>query len=387
MDIRRFVRFAAGLALALGLLLAPLAAPALAGDASEEKAERVPILWEVQTKPPIYLFGTIHVADERVTTHPPVVLKALENSKALYTELDFANMGGAEMVKHVIIPDGKSLGDIASPETMEKLKQVAERYELPPMQMMQFQRLRPWLSAVQLPVLVNTKRKAEEVAKAAAAAKAAGETESETKPEAPGAEQALDLQLYMGAKQAGKLVGGLEKPVEQFSIFNKITLEKQVEMLDESLDAILELDKPSEGEGSGEEKVDPIEGLIRMYVKADLDGFYAMMQESMGDNAEMKAFMVELLDNRNITMVRRMMEAAEKHPDKPMFVAVGAGHYPGKMGIIQLLEETGFRVRPLRNLEDMAKPWPKIGARETSSRAKPCCRPCCPPRPVAAPGY
>ena len=85
MPIRRPFFVIALLAFVLGL--APLAAPAHADDAKEDAPKRIPILWEVQTKPTIYLFGTIHVADERVTTHPEVVKRALANSKALYTEL------------------------------------------------------------------------------------------------------------------------------------------------------------------------------------------------------------------------------------------------------------------------------------------------------------
>ena len=78
--------------------------------------------------------------------------------------------------------------------------------------------------------------------------------------------------------------------------------------------------------------------------------------------------------------------AAEKHPDKPIFVAVGAGHYPGPMGIIKLLEQTGFRVRPLHSVEAMEAAWPKPGA-ETSSRARPCPPRCCPNPKAVGPGY
>lgn len=398
MPISPRIRRTAALALGLALLLTPLDGPVRADESDAPSTRRVPILWEVQTEPTIYLFGTIHVADTRVTTHPEVVQRALANSQALYTELDFANMGGAAMLQHVLIPDGKSLADIASEETMGKLKKVLDTYEVPPMQAMQFQRIRPWLTAVQVPVLVNAKRKAEEAAKRAAeAAKAAteaGGTEPAAEPAQPDpmANMALDLRLYMTAKQAGKTVGGLEKPEEQFSIFNEITLEKQVQMLDESLDAILELDKPA-GDGAasdgGEEQVDPIEMLIRMYVAGDVEGFHAMMKESMGDNQEMTAFMEKLLDRRNVVMVRRMLEAAQKHPDKTMFVAVGAGHYAGPMGIVKLLEQTGYRVRPLPSVEAMDAPWPKVGAaRETSSRARPCPpRRCCPPRAPVGPRY
>lgn len=380
MSISRPFHRLAGAALALALLVAPLATPVRADEPAAEEIKRVPILWEVQTKPTIYLFGTIHVADERVTTHPEVVKKALEKSQALYTELDFHNLDPAAMAKHLMIPEGKTLKDIASEATMKKFEHIVARYEISPMQVMQFQRIRPWMTAVQVPILVSTKRKAEAAAKAAKEADKDDAADEEPAQPDPMANLALDLRLYVGAKQGGKLVGGLEKPEEQFSIFNEITMEDQVTMLDESLDEIIKLDTADDGEGDGKdgkESVDPIEGLIRMYLAGDTDTFYEFMKASMGEDEKMQGFMEKLLDRRNIVMVRRMLEAAEKHPDKPMFVAVGAGHYPGPMGIIKLLEQTGYRVRPLHSVEAMDKPWPKMGAaNETSSRARPC-----PPQP------
>lgn len=373
--------------LALAVMAAPFAAPARAEEAPAEEGRRVPILWEVQTKPTIYLFGTIHVADSRVTTHPSVVKEALARSQALYTELDFAKLNPVELAKFMMIPDGKTLKDVAPEATYAKFEKVVQRYEIGPMQVMQWQRFKPWLPATQISMEINKKRKAEEAAKAAAA-KPEGEGEGSAEPAQADtmANQPLDLRLYLGARQAGKLVGGLELPEEQFAVFEKLSMERQVQMLDEVLDEILKLDAPSDGGegngkgGDGKPAEDPVEGLIRMYLKGDVDGFHDMMAESLGEDSDLTEFMADLLDRRNVVMVRRMLEAAEKHPDKPMFVAVGAGHYGGPMAIQRLLRKTGFRVRPLRTVEDMDKRWPKVGA-EASSRAAPAGANPCPPRP------
>lgn len=369
MDTRRFARFVAGLGLGLALILVPLATPLFAGDElagerEKKAAKRVPLLWEVQTKPKIYLFGTIHVADERVTTHPPVVAKALAESQALYTELDFAKMG-ADLKKHIMLPDGKTLADFAPKELIEKLDRLVARYEIPDAHAAQLKMFRPWLTAIQVPVLVNAHRKAKE-----AAAEAAEKEGKEAKPANPAAQLPLDLQLYMGASKAGKLVGGLEKPEEQFSIFNELSMEKQIEMLSASLDELVKLDEPSDG-GDATPKVDPVEVLIRMYLAGDADGFYEVMQEAMGKDPETREFMERLLDRRNIVMVRRMLEAAEKHPGKTMFVAVGAGHYPGPVGIVKLLRQTGYRVRRINDVAAMEKAWAPIRAPATSSRRRP----------------
>jgi pheromone shutdown protein TraB len=114
------------------------------------------------------------------------------------------------------------------------------------------------------------------------------------------------------------------------------------------------------------------------------------MQESMGKDPETREFMARLLDRRNLVMVRRMLEAAERHPDKTMFVAVGAGHYPGPVGIVKLLRDTGFRVRRINDVAAMEKAWPAVSAPAASSRARPRSNririgPFCLPRPGCCP--
>ena len=47
----------------------PAAAPAVAVPTQVER----PLLWRIELAPPSYLFGTIHLPDERVTKLPPVV--------------------------------------------------------------------------------------------------------------------------------------------------------------------------------------------------------------------------------------------------------------------------------------------------------------------------
>ncbi len=391
-DTRRFVRFAAGVALGAALLLAPLHAPAHAEDTAKE-TKRVPLLWEVQTKPKIYLFGTIHLADTRVTTHPPVVAKALADSQALYTELDFANMAkqAASLREHIMLPAGKTLADFATKEVMAKLDRVLAHFEIPPMRAAAFKMFRPWLTAVQLPVLVNAAKTAKAAAAKAAKAAAEGAAEEAAKPANPAAAQALDIQLFMAASQAGKTVGGLEKPEEQFSIFNELPMEKQVEMLSASLDELMKLVEPAKADAaSSEPAVDPIESLLQIYLRGDADAFYDLMEASMGKEPETREFMARLLDRRNVVMVRRMFEAAERHPDKTMFVAVGAGHYPGPQGIVKLLRDTGFRVRRINDLAAMEKPWPAAMAPAVSSRARPRSNririgPFCLPRPACCP--
>ena len=53
-----------------------------------------------------------------------------------------------------------------------------------------------------------------------------------------------------------------------------------------------------------------------------------------------------LLDNRNRNWVEQLSKIM---PKTSVFVAVGAGHLPGEMGVIELLRKAGYTVRPLQN--------------------------------------
>lgn len=53
---------------------------------------------------------------------------------------------------------------------------------------------------------------------------------------------------------------------------------------------------------------------------------------------------VEMLDNRNKNWVVQLPELMK---DKSIFVAVGAAHLAGKNGVINLLREAGYIVKPI----------------------------------------
>ena len=71
--------------------LAPAQVPAVplpdAAAAKPATAIEKPFLWRIETPVPSYLFGTIHLPDDRVTTLPTVVQQVLDSIDALYTEI------------------------------------------------------------------------------------------------------------------------------------------------------------------------------------------------------------------------------------------------------------------------------------------------------------
>ncbi len=350
-------------ALLAALVLAPANAfadePVATTAAAPAKVEapatpRTPMLWEVDTKPKIYLFGTIHVGDPRVLAHPPVVKKALEASQALYTEIDMDPKAMMALAPLMRLPAGQSLKTILPGELHGRMQSLFKTKGLSQAVLDAFDNLHVWAIYLQLQTL-------------------------DVDPKTRG--QALDQVLAADAKKAGKHTDALEQLNEQIDIFATLTTKEQVRMLEESVAAI---------EKARKDKVSPLAQLIELYLKGDADLlFRAMMKDMDKGDALSQKLMKRMLDDRNVRMVERMLRKTQAQPGKTAFVAVGTAHYPGKMGIIELLRRTGFRVRKLNSVADMAKPWPLVmpstSSREAPRRKRIRIGPFCLPDPCSPP--
>ena len=99
-------------------LVALFALPAAAGPDPTEK----PFLWVVEKEgsAPNFLFGTMHVPDDRVLALPDVVEKALDRCDAFYAELDMSPGNMMAQQKVMMIPAGQpGLSKILPEETKE----------------------------------------------------------------------------------------------------------------------------------------------------------------------------------------------------------------------------------------------------------------------------
>ena len=53
-----------------------------------------------------------------------------------------------------------------------------------------------------------------------------------------------------------------------------------------------------------------------------------------------------LLYDRNANWVKKLQQLM---PENSLVIAVGAGHLPGKKGVLNLLREAGYKVEPIKN--------------------------------------
>ena len=295
-------------ATALPCQTAPVATPQVAAKAAT--AIERPLLWRIELPTPSYLYGTIHLPDDRVTSLPPVVTEAIGSCGALFTEIPMDMDKLMAAAQGAMLPKGVKLADQVGEELYARMKAYVESRGA---KMAAFDRMKPWVATTQLMVVDMMSQMA--------------------------TKQPLDMKLYAGAKKAGKAVGGLETVESQLAVFEDLTIEEQCNMLAATLG---DLEKQvTEGKS-------PVEELVQLYLRGDETALDKRMNEyPLGDEQLSAKIKDRLLANRNGGMVDRIVEELQRHPDRGAFFAVGAAHYGGELGVVKLLRDRGYRITRL----------------------------------------
>ncbi len=111
-------------------------------------------------------------------------------------------------------------------------------------------------------------------------------------------------------------------------LYDGYSMDRQLEML---LDMVYDRDSTSSNE---------IITLNQLYKDQNIEGLLKLMKSTTSEE-EMKV----LLDNRNANWIPQIEKLLESKTSA--FIAVGAGHLPGDMGLIQLLRKKGYQLTPV----------------------------------------
>ena len=81
-------------------------------------------LWQVRKKPPAYVFGTVHVANDAIWPQVPTNVKhAWRQSDAVYAELDWSDGNTQVAVRQCRhLPDGQTIDQILPGDVYERLR-------------------------------------------------------------------------------------------------------------------------------------------------------------------------------------------------------------------------------------------------------------------------
>lgn len=282
--------------------------PVLAQEPTPVTPTERPLLFRIESDPPSFLFGTIHLPDERVTTLHPAVDRALDAVDAFYAELPLDRALGPTTLRQLTLPGRETLDDALPDELYARVEAAFAEVGLPFAMM---RRLKIWTVAVQLQLLDHMQTLA--------------------------AGKALDQVLYDRAQDDLLEVGGLEEVGEQVEVFDGLERSQQIEMLRQAL---------AERDAARREKRDPLEELIQLYLEGDVE---ALAQH--GANGVSGDLGEELTDRLLHVRNRRMAERIDAHLGEraavPAFFAVGAAHLGGPTGILVQLRARGHRITRL----------------------------------------
>ncbi|TDX99340.1 TraB/GumN family protein [Thiohalophilus thiocyanatoxydans] len=260
------------------------------------------LLWEIKPESgsASYLLGTIHSEDPRVTQLPPPIQKTFDQSEIFCAEMKMDATTQMQMSQGMMYLDGQKLDEKIDPELYEKTRSLIAHYGIPG-QMVPM--LKPWAAGLLLSV---------------------------PKPESG---RFLDYVLYQTAQEQGKELCGLETPEEVVELFDNTPMKTQVNLLQVAVREYSNLEQM-------------VEEMLDLYLARDLDRLLEYSEKELEKSGKDVSALVNdrLIEQRNRNMLETMQAQLEKGN---AFIAVGALHLPGDVGLLHMLEEQGCRVKAI----------------------------------------
>ncbi|UMY65487.1 MULTISPECIES: TraB/GumN family protein [unclassified Flavobacterium] len=246
-----------------------------------------------------YLYGTIHMTCDN--TLDDATKKAIATTKQLYLELDMDDPGMMPgMMKGINMKDGVTMDRLASADDYKLVDAFFKKKMGVGIDAMKT--MKPMmLSAMLLPAALGCTPKSIEEA------------------------------LMTEAKNYGEETFGLETVEEQLAVFDAIPYKIQME----------ELVKTARGDGQND--MDELAELVKLYGDKDLDALVAASEKS--ENRTTAEFGDVLLKDRNKNWIPRILRLIK---EKPTFFGVGAAHLGGPDGVIRLLRKMGYTVEAVK---------------------------------------
>lgn len=283
-----------------------------------EEAEATPngdaLLWRIRREgvPDSWLFGTMHVADPRVTSLPDTAAEAFEEASTVVIETDeimdpeAAQAAILSEPELTMFTDGRTLQSLMDEADFALLAERLEERGLP---VGAVKAMKPWMVAGLVALSpCELERKSDGVA-------------------------FLDRKIAEDALAAGKTLEGLETVREQLEAMAGLPMELHIKGLVETVSL-------------GPLLSDVMTTMTELYLDGEIGMIMPMIREatpagSSLDTEGYAAFEERIVLARNRVMAERAGPILE---EGDAFIAVGALHLPGEEGLVALLREDGYEV-------------------------------------------
>jgi uncharacterized protein YbaP (TraB family) len=264
------------------------------------------LLYEVSgngLKKPSYLFGTFHLLNSDFLNDMPKVAESFNKAKGLVVEVDLQPTD-VLVVQQSMLMDGKKLSELFTKEELDKLD--GKLTEVMGFGIALFDNMKPAAIATVLAAAMPADVKAK-------IDKYKG--------------TAMDMYFINEARAKNKTVTGLESLQEQVDILVGKPIDEQVVDLKKYIGKIDEADTVTSK-------------IVDLYFAQDLAGLWAVS----ADNKEFIGDMKRLLDDRNNAWMKKLPALMK---EKSQFIAVGALHLAGPVGLVYQLRKAGYTVTPI----------------------------------------
>lgn len=322
--------------------------------------ERDTFLWRIDTKPPSYFFGTIHVPYTRVWDAVSTnTKKAFHAADKVYFELDLTNPYTiAALTSCQLLPRGLNLSQVLPPDVYSRLRGhlawVKDQMSGWVTNQQRNRGLHP--DYLYSAITGNWERKRPVWAMLMVNGLTKGDIASRGFP-------VLDLYLAQMAAKLKKKVGAVERVEEQCQPLNGLTYGQVIFALNQTLQLQRDV---RQGKTTPQFTT---EDLIKNYRCGNLNSVVfnrdttqvplltARSRLDMGEekiaNEIDEYFRDQLIYKRNKRMGARVIELLLNNPGQSFFFAFGAGHFVGDHTILEVVRKAGFKVDQVEVTDDL----------------------------------
>lgn len=277
---------------------------------------RAQLLWKVSgngLEKPSYIMGTHHLAPLSITDSIASLPQAMEQAEQVYGEIVMGDAISPEVImkmqQAMVLKGDTTLKSLVTPAQYDTIAAVVKQYL--GMDLEIFNKVKPSAITTQLVVAAGVKLL------------------KDFNPK-----EQLDAWFQEQARQTGKKVGSLETIEQQCQIlYNSQPLARQALLLYCTATHI-------------GQSMDQALRMTRAYMEQDLFGLQAAMEEKLGNACDSTPEELDaMIYGRNENWAGQMPAIMKQAPT--LFV-VGAGHLPGKKGLLKLLQNRGYTVEAMQ---------------------------------------
>ncbi len=268
---------------------------------SADCQSRKGLLWEISgndLKRPSYLFGTIHLLCPDELNLSDSVTMAITHTDQMVLEIDFSDPTVPDRItKGMKVERGNQLKRYLTRDQFDYVRNYFENSLH--LSFNSIQKVKPiFLMTLLIPKAMNCQA------------------------------TSLEKKLTDLAAMYHRGIIGLESVEEQISYIDRISPKTQANML---LKSIQKFDSTRY----------EYHHMVSLYKSGRIDELFVYIQSQ---NKEFSNVTQTLVYDRNKQWVQKIKSIIER---KPSFIAVGAGHLGGDKGLISLLEQQGYTLRPI----------------------------------------